>query len=103
MPDSISLGGGSAAQSSWETDVRTLFTTALLALCLSAVPDFAGDSGDLPATTTFTLTQQAQPLAKPRMTSEARQSVGSTAVYPVQSHELGTWFFEPNATGGGSR
>ena len=87
--------------------MRKMILAAAAVLALGSAPAFAGDSGDLPVTTTFTLIQQAQQQPSPaahRYAAVTQQQVGdSTAAYPVHSKTLGTWLFAPNATGGGEQ
>jgi hypothetical protein len=83
------------------TDMRVMLLAAAAALTLGSASAAFADGGDLTPNTQFTL-QQQQPIQS-QAAAIARQAAGSTAVYASQSHNQGTWLFEPDALGGGGR
>jgi hypothetical protein len=93
---------GTAGDIHGEREMKTLLLAAAAVLTLGSASAFASDSGDLPATTLFTLQQQA-PVAGTQVAHQAMQPVvGSSAAYATQSHNQGTWLFQPDALGGGN-
>ena len=80
--------------------MRTMLLAAASALALGAtVPAFAGDSGDMPATTRFTMIADAQAHQQQAQQSYAAAQA-NTQVNAAQTHNLGTWLF-PAAQGNG--
>ena len=75
--------------------MRTMLLAAASALALGvAAPAFAGDGGDMPATTRFTMIADAQAHQLPVQQSYAAGQA-STQVNVARTHSLGTWLFAP--------
>lgn len=75
--------------------MRTMLLAAASALALgAAVPAFAGDSGDMPATTRFTMIADAQAHQQPAQQGYAAGQA-TRQVNAAQTHNLGTWLFAP--------
>jgi hypothetical protein len=86
-----------------DNDMRTLLLAAAAALTLGTGSAFAGEGGDAPATTTFTIVadQLAHHAAQEQPGKTMNQPGSSKGINAARARDLGTWLFPPSEGGGG--
>jgi hypothetical protein len=82
--------------------MRTLLLAAAAALALTAGSAFAGEGGDAPATTTFTIVadQLAHHPAQEHAGTAMNQPDPAKGINAAHARDLGTWLFPPSQGGG---
>jgi hypothetical protein len=87
-----------------DNHMRILLLAAAVALALGTGSAFAGEGGDAPATTAFTIAadQLAHRATQEHPGKTMDRPSGSKGINAARTRDLGTWLFPPSE-GGGSR